>query len=132
MVFRKATDEHGDWLCAGARKWPIMQWNAEDFATKEYTHRTRQAIIRVESGWDISVIWGTATYSDNYHFMLSKEPFHEEPALVEVALRHPARSGVQSGDVLGYVTEEQFTLLVDRVMQLPSDWNGDVHDLAAA
>jgi len=127
MTFRHATDEHGDWLCTDMQKWPCT-WKEENFVTEHYTHRTRQALLRMESGWDISVIWGTASYSDNYHFMLSKEPFHEEVALAEVALLHHAR-GLQGGDVLGYVKEEDFAHLVNVVMRLPSCWDGDIHDL---
>src|SRR4029453_8662183 len=129
MVFHKRTDEHGDWLCTDTRKWPMMRWNEEHFPTPGMTHRTRQAVLRVESGWDISVIWGSCTYSDNYHSTFGSDEFHEEPALVEVALRHPERDHVQGGDVLGWVNEEMFARFVDTVMQLPSEWDGDIHDL---
>ena len=137
MTYRHAVDEHGDWLCTDARKWPVMAWSSEDFidSTNRFDHRTRQAVLRVESGWDISVIWGSCTYSDNYDWTFGNvrgernDTFHEEPALVEVALRHPQREHVQGGDVLGWVCEEEFARFVDAVMLLPSDWDGDIHEL---
>ena len=135
MVFSKRSDKHGDWLCTDTRRWPMMSWYEETAVTPQYSHQVRQAVLRVESGWDISVIWGSCTYSDNYSHPFGDfrtpdaepEPFHEEPALVEVALRHPKREHVVGGDVLGWITEEEFARFVDAVMQLPSDWDGDIH-----
>ena len=136
MVFRKTTDKYGNWLCTDTRRWPLMHWNTEEFVNEPFSHYTRQAIIRVETGWDVSVIWGSCTYSDNYHWPFGdpytkekNDTFHEEPALVEVALHHPHREHVQGGDVLGWVGEEEFARFMDRVGELPSDWDGDIHEL---
>lgn len=139
MVFRKLTDEHGDWLCTDTHRWPIMVWRSENMGDIEGVppHYFRQALLRVESGWDISVIWGSMTYSDNhdhpYGDWRTREvtEFHEEPALVEVALTQPDHDGVVGGDVWGYATEEQFAAFMVKVSVLPRFWNGDINDLVS-
>lgn len=134
MPFSHKRDDLGhDWLVivdpeSKERRWPLMWWEGNDFGTARCMHRTRAGVMRFESGWDVSIIWGTATYSTNYHTLLRTEEFAEEPHLVEMAIRR--HDGQMLGnDVLAYICIHVATALFDTLERLPTDWQGNLRDL---
>lgn len=83
----------------------------------------RQAVVPFENGWQVSVVWGTATYSDNHDSVGAPEPFTETPARVEVAVMSPDGGMVDfpGGDsVCGYVPGHVVLDLIDTVGRWPS------------
>lgn len=97
----------------------------------EYSHRTRRCIIRFETGWSASIIWGDYTYSSNYDAWRGR-PFTEEPDTVEVGvldhtgeLRQRAMSddGTDWHSVESYVDDDALAALLDRLATLPTDYD---------
>jgi hypothetical protein len=46
----------------------------------------RRAVLASETPVTLSIIWGSGTYSDNYHHGLVEQDFTEDPELVEVGV----------------------------------------------
>ena len=92
----------------------------------------RQFLVHFENKWWVSVIWGYCTYSDN-HDLPWYEPdqqFNETPELVEAAIFHRDRQGMQgNGDPYAYIDAEQLNALLEMVSVLPTDahitWTGE-------
>lgn len=90
-----------------------------------YAFRIRRVIITFENQWQLSILWGDATYSDNHDWLEplpgwpEPQPFVEEPLMVEVGVLHPTAELV--GDPLGYVTPNHLLALASFVSKLPSD-----------
>lgn len=82
--------------------------------------RVRQALILFESGWSVSIIWGSASYSTNHDAtMFARSAFTETPEVVEVAVMD--RDGAMvGGDVLGYVGAEGALAIIAEVATWPS------------
>lgn len=129
MTFKKTTDEHGDWLCTDTRKWPIKKWHEHEthYEGPFGDFYSRVANLIVESGWEITVIWGTGTYSDNHYADIEGREFNNEPKVVEVGLWN--RDGDMQGDPAGWVTQEDFAAFMDLINTLPCDWKGEVQTL---
>jgi hypothetical protein len=109
----------------------------------EYRMETRQAVVWFENQWQLSTIWGDATYSSNsmWASRVEPQPFIEEPTLVEVGVlmpipikiaaqeydlpsgkvEMPERETTLWGDPLGYVDVATFHRVADLVMMLPTD-----------
>lgn len=108
----------------------------------DYRMETRTATVWFENGWQLSTIWGDATYSSNSMWASSgpePRPFIEEPTTVEVGVLLPdplthegatyeLSSGTVEmpayeyhlwGDPLGYVTVPEYHRVADLVMMLP-------------
>jgi hypothetical protein len=113
-------DEHH--LRVGDRVW-WGHFHSSDYEGDQlepYGWKTRQFIVRFESKWSVSVLWGYCSYSDNHdrpfgvHF--DGEPpieFTETPDRVELGIIHDDREGVQGGDVLGYCDEDDVNFTLD-------------------
>jgi hypothetical protein len=91
--------------------------------------RIRQARVRFENGWSVSVVWGTGTYSDNYGSYWNDAAFTETPARVEVGvLGGPDDCLIEfsgaGGNVLGYVPGPAVLELIDTVARWPSSTPG--------
>lgn len=84
----------------------------------------RRVLIPFENRWSLSVIWGDATYSDNYpHIGLKRQEFIEEPSMVEVGVLAPfdnERGNGLIGDPLAYVEVEPFNQVATVVSSFPS------------
>lgn len=94
----------------------------------EYDWKRRQFVVRFESKWSVSIIWGYATYSDNYDlpwYTLNRPEnyqFNETPETVEAAVFHADRGGIQpDGDPFAYLDAEQLNTLLTMVSRLATD-----------
>lgn len=89
--------------------WPA-QFDCEDIGLPTIDFRVRRARVWFEGGI-VSVVWGSATYSDNHdHGVLSDAPFVEEPTTVEVGLF--PESGLE---VLSYVPADELGVMLDAI-----------------
>lgn len=152
-VFRWDPDLSVLWV--GQRSYPatFRRGSMQDSIPKEdsfherfpnYRMETRAACVCFENQWQLSTIWGDATYSSNRMTIDSeKRPFIEEPTLVEVGVlvpceltitlparefelpsgkvEMPERTTTLWGDPLGYVSVEEYHRMADIVMMLPTD-----------
>lgn len=106
-------DEHH--LRVGDRTW----WG--EFSSKDYDidsdheWKFRQFIVRFESKWSVSIIWGYCSYSDNHELPYGGPGywFTETPHQVELAILHADREGVQGGDVIAYCDEDDVNFTLD-------------------
>lgn len=94
-------------------------------------HHTRRVRVLFESGWELSVVWGTHTYSSNYwadKISAKYNPelhseFTDEPTAVEVAACSPGDGmvGWPDGDtVQGHVSADELSRLIDYMATWPS------------
>ena len=114
----------GDWLHVGDRRW----WGQSHIADLSYNDPTmnwklRQFVVRFESKWSVSVIWGYATYSDNHGIPWDHrdQVFNETPTLVEAAIIHADRDSIEGGEPFAYIDAEQLNALLTTVSQLGTD-----------
>jgi hypothetical protein len=119
-------------LWAGVRSYPgrFHSESAHDYLPAsfvaehpDYRMETRQAWVHFENQWQLSTIWGDATYSSNRMDFLGKHPFIEEPTHVEVGVIVPEYENEHGsglwGDPLGYVSVPEYHRLTDLVTMLP-------------
>jgi hypothetical protein len=75
---------------------PVTTWVHEE----DYSLKTRRALVPFENRWELSIIWGGATYSTNHDYYVDhlglmhpegseSQPFVETPATVEVGVIVP-------------------------------------------
>ena len=87
-----------------------------------FDFQRRLFTVRFESGWSVSVVWGSMTYSDNHDHGLGRgplPPFIETPELVEVGVLHKDRENLQpDGDPMGYMEADALNSLLDFVSTL--------------
>jgi hypothetical protein len=84
-------------LLIDERRWLPVSWHeVNDFEGPSFSHHTRSVIVPFENRWQLSVIWGTATYSSNYNTLTGYDfagnpvpPFTDEPQTVEVGIMLP-------------------------------------------
>lgn len=131
-----AIDEHH--LHVGDQVW----WG--DFHTTdlegEFPWKLRQFVVRFESKWEVSIIWGYCSYSDNHdlpwHIFRDEfpEPFTETPERVEAAVLHADREGIEGGEPFAYIDAEQLNALLYHVSKLHTEdhFNSDRTDDATA
>ena len=90
-----------------------------DMDTTRFDMHVRQFIVRFESGWRASIIWGNASYSDNHDYSMvfgnSVHPFVETPETVELAIFHKDHEKFQGGDVMGYMDEDDVNFTLDQM-----------------
>lgn len=128
-------DEHH--LRVGDRVW-WGEFNSHGTATTEYVQiiserlghefafERRQFIVRFESKWSVSVIWGSMTYSDNHDHGFGYPPypeFVETPERVEAAVFHADRGGIQGNDrePFAYIDVHQLNGLLTFISELATD-----------
>jgi len=111
----------------GDRRWPVSYSEVSDIRLPPIeAHRPivecqfrRQAIVAFESGWAVSVLWGSLTFSDNHdHFYVDDVVFTDEPECVEVGILW--RDEGLIGDPYGYVAAHALNVLLITVSQWPS------------
>lgn len=73
----------------------------------------RRVVLLMERNATLSIIWGTATHSDNAQ-AYEGQPFIEEPRLVEVGI---IRNGQLDEDPLDYQNTDQVLELIRRVQE---------------
>lgn len=121
-------------LYAAGRSWPAdpSRTAITNLIHGRFAHRDRRCMVRFESGWSASIIWGSATYSSNHDAMYADEPFTEEPALVEVGvidhtgelrMRQMAEGDDEWHDLEAYLDDEALAALLDRLATLPTDFD---------
>ena len=135
-------DEHH--LRVGDRTW-FGEFNSDHSVTAEeaavlserlgyeFAFERRQFIVRFESKWSVSVIWGSMTYSDNHDHGFGFPPYQafiETPTLVEAGILHADRERLQpDGDPYAYIDAEQLNALLEMVSVLPTEahieWTGE-------
>jgi len=113
-------------LVVGDRRWPVSEFNHEDVELPEsirgrpwITHY-RRAAVAFESGWLLSILWGNATYSDNYGGLFDDVfRYTDEPERVEVGVCH--RQVGLIGDPWPYVDADNLNALLETVAGWRSD-----------
>lgn len=98
-----------------------------DTEHRDYWFRERRFRLTFESGWTLSVVWGSGTYSTNRDLGYtggSNPDFHEEADTVEIAAWLPEGEMVEwaEGDIVrGWTTEPELLALIDDMMGWPSE-----------
>lgn len=97
-----------------------------------YMHRGRGCVVRFESGWSASIIWGAGTYSSNHDHWHDWDPFTEEPTTVEVGvhdhtgqmrMRHHVDGDFEWHEVESYLDDVALAALLDELASLPTDYD---------
>lgn len=94
----------------------------------------RRCVVRFESGWAASILWGSGSYSSNHpDFDDGDHLFIEEPATVEVGVldhtgqlrmrRHIDDGGGDWHDVEAYIDDADLAALLDELATLPTDFD---------
>jgi hypothetical protein len=109
------------WLHVGDRRWPCSEHFSEDViipTTAANLYRVRRARVMVESGWELSVAWGTGTYSSNRDRPESDgyRPFTETPTHVDVAVLWDGR-----WEPCSMVTASELNDMIVQMATWPSD-----------
>jgi hypothetical protein len=99
MHIERVGDTPHYWFVADGRRFPVMHWRVSSFAGIE----GRGVLIRLESGWDVSVIWDSLTYSSNRYRPGPGGDFIEDPDEVEIAV-------FKAGEGLVHLTDEESTI----------------------
>lgn len=109
-------DERAD-VRIGERTYPCYaDWSDLVNDTGEVLHRVRRALVRLESGWSVSLVWGDYTRSTND--MWSHRPFTETPTEVEVGILHHAKG--LTGEPWSMVPATIVNLLIERLAVTPT------------
>ena len=103
--------------------------NAEVFVTDavipDLTFHTRNIRCKFNNGYELSIVFGDATYSENSHTPSDYHQFTETPKTAEVAVFSPAGYMIDFdkwGDtVLGYQNTDEVWNLYKRVEALPGE-----------
>jgi hypothetical protein len=106
------------WLLVGDRRWPCSEHFSEDViipTTATNLFRVRRAKVMVESGWELSVVWGTNTYSSNRWWPV-EQPFTETPTHVEVAVPCDGE-----WEPCSMVTASELNDMIEQMATWPSD-----------
>ena len=116
-----------DWrfLEVGDRRWPIQSFDNNNSDFGDYKHYNRQVKLLFENGWLLSIVWGSATYSDNYDYGWDDREFVEAPATVEIAawnhrLGHEMCTWPGGDTVYAYLPVADLAAIVDLVDSQPS------------
>jgi len=111
-------------LVVGDRRWPaeiyIETVDHGDLigvdSNARWFHR-RMARVLFESGWGVSVLWGSGSYSSNHHRWT--ETINETPTRVECGVLGMG-GGLTDGRVAGYLPAGYVNALLDAVSKWPS------------
>ena len=120
-------------LVVGARRWPCRAVAVTDTRlpiglTEFHCMRDRAFRVMFESGWSVSIIWGSATYSSNHlewnegspfreGVRFTDEPHHVECAVILPKVKHTLLEGAEDM-VLSYVDAVELNELLDGVSRL--------------
>jgi hypothetical protein len=109
------------WLLVGDRRWPCSEHFSEDViipTTAADPYRVRRARVMVESGWEVSVVWGTCTFSLNWDLpeIDGYRPFTETPTHVEVAVLWDG-----PWEPCSMVTASELNAMIEQMATWPSD-----------
>jgi hypothetical protein len=113
-------------LHVAERTWPVMRWRSSDnheVPMPGFRFRVRIAHTLFESGWGMSVIWGSGTYSDNHDAWADPDVFTEEPEQVEVGVMYRDEL---VGDPYAYVDARALNRSLDHLARLPSAPPGEL------
>ena len=145
MSGRFSYDPGARLLTVDDRRFPARSfdgtWGARDVVYGEHAHCTRRVRVMRENGYQLSLIWGSGTYSDNYdHTFGQPQVFVEEPERVEVGVYGPERGGelLELGDpesgytdsVAGYCTTDDVLRLIRVVSMLSTSEVPEVSEFA--
>jgi hypothetical protein len=110
-------------LAVGDRTWPAeidsQSVDHGDVLGEDSTHRwfhIRRARVWFESGWGVSIAWGSGNYGTNHENW--SERLNEEPTTVEVGVISEA--GLLGSRVAGYMEAEVVNELLDEVSRWPT------------
>lgn len=117
---------------AAGRTWHAdpTRTSITDLTTGHIVHRDRRCILRFETGWAASIVWGSGTYSTNHDAWHRTDTFTEEPATVEVGVldhtgelrqRLHDEDGTEWHDIEAYLDDDALIALLDRLSALPTD-----------
>lgn len=124
-------DERGLWwLRIGDRRWPVhsvYNYDAPKMEDLNMWMRSRGCRLVFESGWDLSILWGTLTYSDNRYACERQwwDTFTETPESVEVGIIDGIRDELAFYPV--QVSAEDVIVLADWLAAAPT---GDADHVA--
>lgn len=103
----------------GGRRIPAEVTTSDDLVGDGYAFYTRQARVLFESGWTLSVVWGTGSYSSNRDASAHKgQALLEESPTAEIAawcLDGDLREWPDGDTVQGWQTPEQVLALIDEM-----------------
>lgn len=125
MADRFSYDMDTQLLTVGDRRFPARVLGKFDDLPGGHSHR--RVRVMLENGYQISVIWGSCTYSDNYdHSIHRPQEFVEEPERVECAVMDPSDDMLDVGEaggeymdnVVGYCTPTDVQRLILAVSEL--------------
>ncbi len=97
MSDRFSFDRDACLLTVGDRRFPARLLDEErDIALPTGgRHCNRRHRVMMENGYQLSIVWGSCSYSDNYDYGLrDSAEFVEEPERVEVAVFGPGDGGM--------------------------------------
>jgi len=110
-------------LAVGDRTWPAeIDSQTIDHGTvlgtdnKHSWYHIRRARVWFESGWGVSIVWGSGNYGTNYDTW--NERINEEPTSVEVGVIN--ENGLLGSRVAGYMEAEVVNELLDEVSRWPT------------
>lgn len=116
--------DDGRWFVVAHRRYPVVEANVAntDMGGEFGVWHTRRCVVKVETGYEVSIIWGSGTYSTNHYrgswsryggmFDGEEQPFVEDVDTVEVAVfdRH---GEWLTGEPVAYVDADALIDLVD-------------------
>lgn len=114
---------------AAGRSWPADPSGTEIHDLEAgYVHRTRRCLVRFESGWSASIVWGSCTYSSNHDSDLpwldGVAPFTEEPATVEVGVIDiTGELRMRDGGPEAYLDDAELASLFDFLEHCPTEFD---------
>lgn len=114
-------------LRVGDRHWPVSYAEVGEVLMPDIDsrrpiapNRRRQAVVAFESGWQVSILWGTLSYSDNHDtFYADDRSFTDEPHCVEAGFLWRDEGLV--GKPFGYCNAEVLNDMLDLAATFPSN-----------
>lgn len=120
---RFSYDPEARLLAVGERRYPAQQIASSDIDLPGgRSFITRVVRVAMENGYQLSVVWGSGTYSTNHDHSFGAAEFAEDPLLVECAVISPTKEFVPidgTGDIVaGYCSTSDVQRLIAAVSQL--------------
>lgn len=120
---RVSYDPDARLLAVGERKYPAQQIASSDVELPTGGRFNSRAVrVVMKNGYQLSVLWGSGTYSTNYEHSFGAAEFVEDPLLVECAVISPTKEFVPidgTGDIVaGYCSTSDVQRLIAAVSQL--------------
>jgi hypothetical protein len=104
------------WLHVGDHRYPceLVEKREVLLPDAEPFYR-RRAVVMLESGWRVSVIWGSGTYSTNHTHPFGDVRFDERPHFVEVGVPWDG-----PWEPCSYVDEDELNDMITQMAMWPS------------